>query len=124
MLEQVIDAPVSQIQAVIRHECGQQRAREQIDEEFVGSEPLEDHEPECKRADWLVEEIQEKENLPMLTGRQIAFMVYAFFNFHDHQRGVVGMNDLLNIELVNDNLKTFDEAWENDVVGDGSRRRS
>ena len=65
----------------------------------------------------LAEQVQEKKNRPMLTGRQIAFTIYAFFKINDVQRKVIGTNDLLNIELVNDHVKKFDEAWQNILIG-------
>ena len=68
--------------------------------------------PKFKRKIQLAEEIPEKKNLPMWTGRQIALMIYRF-KINDVQRRVPGMNDLLDIELLNDSLKTLDEAWEN-----------
>ena len=51
--------------------------------------------------------------LTMLTGRQIAFMLCAFYNV---QGRAIGMNDLLNIELRNDSLKMFDQAWDETLM--------
>ena len=39
----------------------------------------------------------------MLTGRQIAYQIYAFFNINDVQRDAIGMNDVRNIEFRTDN---------------------
>ena len=60
----------------------------------------------------LSEEIQEKQSLQMMTGRQIAFMIDALFKINNVQKRVIDIDDLLNIEVVHDNLRKFDEAWE------------
>ena len=52
-----------------------------------------------KRKVQVAEEMQEENGPPMLTGRQIAFMIYAFFKINDAQGRASGMNDLLNVEL-------------------------
>ena len=65
----------------------------------------EDNEPEFKKSTQSAEK-----KLPVLTGRD---------RLHDpHQRRsdrrqFFGMNDLVNIQLVNDNLKQLDESWVN-----------
>ena len=56
--------------------------------------------------------ISRKERLPMLTGRQIAYQICAYFKINDVHRIAFGMNDLLNIELRNDNLMMFDQSWD------------
>ena len=53
---------------------------------------------------------QENTGVPM-TGRPIAFQIYAFFKIDDVPRRAIGMNILLNIELRNDNRKMVDQAW-------------
>ena len=52
----------------------------------------------------------------MLTGRQIAHQIYAFFKIDDLQGRAIGTNDLLNIELHNDNLETFGHVWEETLM--------
>ena len=52
----------------------------------------------------------------MLTRRQIAFIIYAFFKINDVQGRTTSINELLNIELFNDNLIQFDQAWEETVM--------
>ena len=42
--------------------------------------------------------IARKEHLPMLTRRQLAFEIYAFFKIIDVQGQAKNMNDLLNVE--------------------------
>ena len=54
--------------------------------------------------------IARKENLPMLTGRQTAFEIYGFFKINDVQGQAKNMHDMLNIEMVNDNLKTISRS--------------
>ena len=39
--------------------------------------------------------------------------ICAFIKINDVQKSVNGMNDLLNVEMVDDNLKTYYEAWCN-----------
>ena len=66
-----------------------------------------------KRNIQLARQLQDKKNLPMLSGRQTAFTTYAFLKVKDFQRREIGINDLLKIELDNDNLIKFDQDWEN-----------
>ena len=49
----------------------------------------------------------------MLTGRPNAFTINAFFEINDPQMRIIGTDDLLKIELVNDRLEKCDEAWVN-----------
>ena len=49
-------------------------------------------------------ELHEKKGLPMLTGGQIHHVINVFFKNHDEKGRVIGLNDLLNIELRNDTL--------------------
>ena len=51
----------------------------------------------------------------MVPGRQIAFTI-AILKINDVQCSVFGMNDLLNVELVNNNVKQFDDAWESTLA--------
>ena len=60
---------------------------------------------------WLTK-CKKKKGLQVLTGIQFIFMIYALFKINVIQGSAIGMNDLLNIEVGNDNLKTFDQAWE------------
>ena len=89
---------------------------ETVDSQTAKS-PMKIMKPEFRTPVQLAEEIQEKKNLPILTRGQIAFMIHAFLKIKGVQRRVVGMDDFLNIELVNDKLKKFDDAWENIPVG-------
>ena len=63
----------------------------------------------------MADDSQEMKNLPMCAGRQIAFSINAFFNSNVVYRSVF-IYDLLNIQLVDDNLKYFDESWEETVM--------
>ena len=49
-------------------------------------------------------------------------MIYAFFKINDVQVRVISLDDLLNIEVVNDILKKFDQSWEETPVA-GTRRK-
>ena len=40
------------------------------------------------------------------------FQVFLFFNIDESQGHTMNLSDLLCVELYNDNLKMFDEAWE------------
>ena len=63
--------------------------------------------------------------LSMLTGRQIAFMIFAFFKVNDVKERTESINDLLHVELVNENPKSSIKPGKNlDVVGEGTRRKS
>ena len=68
--------------------------------------------PEFRSKVQVAEALPKLKNLPMLTGRQIAFMTYAYCKVNDVQERAMSMNDLLNIELVKGNLTKFDQAWE------------
>ena len=52
----------------------------------------------------------------MLTRRQIACTICAFFKINSVQRKATSITDLLNIESVNDNLKKFDLCWEETLM--------
>ena len=53
---------------------------------------------------------KKQKDLAMLTGRQMAFMIHAYFRINDVQGRTRSMNDLLHIELANDILKQFNQA--------------
>ena len=48
----------------------------------------------------------------MLIGRQIALTICTVFKISDVQVRATSMNDLLNIEVINDHLKEFDQSWD------------
>ena len=52
---------------------------------------------------------KEQKGIPMLAGRQIAFKIEAF-RINDVPGRATGMNDFLNTEFCNDNLKMLDQA--------------
>ena len=54
-----------------------------------------------------VAEAQEKHRLPLLIGRSTPSSRST-----DVQAGAIGLNDLLNIELRDGNLKMSDQAWD------------
>ena len=55
----------------------------------------------------------------MLSGRQIAVMVCAFFKINDVQGSAFGMDDVLNVELRNETLKIVRPSLGRDFDGDG-----
>ena len=71
---------------------------------------------------WL-ENHKRRKGLPTLTGRQIACKIYVFFKINDVQGRALGWNDLLNIELRNENLKMFDQAWEDTLMWRGNSQQ-
>ena len=40
------------------------------------------------------------------------YQIFSFFNINKTQEHTMNLNDLLNVELYNDNLKMFNLAWE------------
>ena len=54
---------------------------------------------ECKRQIQVAQEPPEKKGSRCLTGRQIAYMICAFFKINDVQGKALGLNDLWNIAL-------------------------
>ena len=63
-----------------------------------------------------VQVAEELQNPPVPTGRQSAFMIYAFFKINDGQVRAMSMTALHNIELANDNLKKLDRSWEETLM--------
>ena len=76
---------------------------------------------EFRRKVQVVEEHHEKTCLPMLTGKQITHMIYAFSKINHVQRSSVGFNDVLNTELRGDSVEMSRQAWERDVDGHGEK---
>ena len=60
----------------------------------------------------LLDDKQYKENRTMRPGWQIMLQFFSLFDINKTQGRAVGLTDLLNIELYNDNLKQFNQAWE------------
>ena len=60
----------------------------------------------------VAENEHEKKRLPMLRRRQIAYIICSFCTINDVRRRAIGLDDLPNIEVRNDNLKRFQQAWE------------
>ena len=48
----------------------------------------------------------------MLTGRQIARMIYEHFRLTDIDGAFLEFTDLLKVELKGDNLRAFDTSWD------------
>ena len=66
---------------------------------------------EFKRKIQVAENEHEKKRLPILTRRQIAHIICAFFKINDVQRRAFGLDDLPNKEVRYDNLKRVHQAW-------------
>ena len=47
----------------------------------------------------------------MLTGHQIMFQIVSLFNINKTQEHTMDVNDLLNVDFYNNNLKTFNQTW-------------
>ena len=58
------------------------------------------------------EDTQYKNKCLMQTGRQIMYQLRSLFNINKSQGDTVNLNDLLNVDLYNDNLKMFNQDWE------------
>ena len=56
----------------------------------------------------------------MLTGMQIMFHIFSFFNINKTQGHTMNSSDLLLVELYNDNVKIFNHAWEETLLALGS----
>ena len=55
----------------------------------------------------------------VLTGRQIMYQTFSFFNIHTTEEHTLNMNDVPNVELYNDILKMFNQAWEETLLAPG-----
>ena len=58
---------------------------------------------------------QHKKGL-LMSGRQIAFMIYSHVKIRDVQSKVIGLNDLLTVELTGDNLRVIDTLWDDTLI--------
>ena len=65
---------------------------------------------EVKRRINYLEETRYNIKGPTLTGKQIIFQMFSFFNINKTQYQTMNLSDLLNVELYNDNLKMFNQA--------------
>ena len=50
--------------------------------------------------------------LRILSGRQIAFIIFGHFTLPHAERGLMDVTHLANLEVKNDNLKQFDYKWD------------
>ena len=53
----------------------------------------------------------------MLTGRQIAFLLFQHFQINDMESPMLETADLLAVELTCDDLRAFDAEWDNTILG-------
>ena len=53
-----------------------------------------------------------KSQCPMLTDRQLVYQIFRSSAFFETQGYTMSMNDLLHMELHSDNLKMFNQTWE------------
>ena len=75
---------------------------------------------EFKRRVNYLEETQYKNKRPKLTVRQIMFQIFSFFKINQTQGHTMNLSDLLYVELYNDNLKMFNQAWEDTLLAFGN----
>ena len=54
-----------------------------------------------------LEETQYKNKIPMLTGRQIMYQIFSYFNIKKKSQEPINLSDSMDVELYNDNLKMF-----------------
>ena len=71
---------------------------------------------ELKRKINFLEETKYKNQRPELTGRQIRFQVFLFFNVKKTQEHTINLSDLRNVELYYDIVKMFNQAWEETLL--------
>ena len=71
-----------------------------------------------------VEEQRTQKHNRFLRGRQIAYMIYEHFRATGAYEAVLGLSDLFNIRLQNDDVQDFDVRWDqalllsNDIPSD------
>jgi len=66
----------------------------------------------------LIEEDKYQEHhAQMLIGRQIAYMIYSHFRLTEVDGAVLEITDLLKVELKKDNVRAFDTAWDETLLG-------
>ena len=53
----------------------------------------------------------------MLTGRQIAFLMFQHFQIADLDNSMLEFSDLLVLELKGDNLRALGTAWDDTLIG-------
>jgi len=53
----------------------------------------------------------------MLTGRQLAFLMFQHFQINEMEHTMLEFTDLLALELKGDNLRAFDTEWDNTLLG-------
>ena len=53
----------------------------------------------------------------MITGRQLAFLMFQHFQTADLDNSMLEFSDLLVLELKGDNLRAFDAAWDDTLLG-------
>ena len=81
-------------------------------EVFVISDPKMENQLRIENS-WRTSSLNRGRKSPMLTGRQIDQMVYAFFNTNDVQGRAVGLNAWRNKELRNDSLSLMKQPASN-----------
>ena len=73
-----------------------------------------------KRKTNYLKDTQYTNKCPILTGRQIIFQILSFFNNFETQEHAMNLNDMLNVELYNQNLNMFNQAWEETLLALGN----
>ena len=59
---------------------------------------------------------QYKNKCPLLTDRQIKNQIFSFFNLSKTEAHTMNLNELLDVGLYSDNLKMFNQAWEETLL--------
>ena len=61
-----------------------------------------------------IQKLHKKKRL--LTGRQVACMIFEYFKFSDTDESVLDFDEILKVELKNDNVKSFDSRWDETII--------
>ena len=72
---------------------------------------------DLKRRISMRDELHQIMHKRMLTGRQVAFLMFQHFQICDMEHSMLEFNDLLGLELRGDNLRAFDTAWDDTLLG-------
>ena len=62
-----------------------------------------------------IQEAAQKEKR-VLSGRQVASMIYQYFKVGDTDESALDPNEILTVELKYDNAQSFDSRWDETII--------